>query len=55
MCLVIAYSCFVDRFYCSKFYLRPQFVDTLLIVRLEPNMSMRRAVIFNYYFLVHKV
>ena len=33
---------------------RPQFADTLLIVRLRPNMSMRRAVIINY-FLVHKM
>ena len=28
--------------------LRPQFVDTLFIVRLRLNMSMRRAVIINY-------
>ena len=33
---------------------RPPFVDTLSIVRLRPNMPMRRAVIINYYFLVHK-
>ena len=33
----------------------PQFVDTLFIVKLRPNMSMRRAVIINYYFLVHKI
>ena len=26
---------------------RPQFVDTFFIVRLKPNMSMRRAVIIN--------
>ena len=26
----------------------PQFVDTLFIVRLRPNMSMRRAVIINH-------
>ena len=31
-----------------KVYVRPQFVDTLLIVRLRPNMSMRHAVIINY-------
>ena len=35
------------------FNIRPQFVDTLFIVRLMPNMSMRRAVI--NYFLVHKI
>ena len=35
--------------------IRPQFVDTLLIVRLRPNMSMRRAVMINDYFLVHKM
>ena len=34
--------------------IRPQFVDTLFIVRLRLNMSMRRAVIINY-FLVQKV
>ena len=27
---------------------RPQFVYTLFIVRLRPNMSMRREVIINY-------
>ena len=27
---------------------RPQFVNTLLIVRLRSNMSTRRAVIINY-------
>ena len=27
---------------------RPQFVDTLFIVRLRPNLSMLRAVIINY-------
>ena len=27
---------------------RPQFVDTLFIVILRPNISMRRAVIINY-------
>ena len=27
---------------------RPQFVDTLFIVRLIPNMPMRRALIINY-------
>ena len=30
-----------------KVSLRPQFVDTFFIVRLRPNMSMRRAVIIN--------
>ena len=35
------------------FNIRPQFVDTLFIVRLMPNMSMRRAVI--NYFLVQKI
>ena len=34
--------------------LRPQFVDNLLIVRLRLSISMRRAVIINY-FLVQKV
>ena len=34
--------------YIQSSYLRPQFVDTLLIVRLRPNMSMCRAVIINY-------
>ena len=33
----------------------PEFVDTLLIVRLRPNVSMRRAVIIMNYFLVHKI
>ena len=28
--------------------IRPQFVDALFIVRLKPNLSMRRAVIINY-------
>ena len=28
--------------------IRPQFVDTLFIVRLISNMSVRRAVIINY-------
>ena len=37
--------------FCS---FRPQFVDTLFIVRLSPNMSMRCAVIINY-FLVHNI
>ena len=32
--------------YCN--FARPQFVDTLFIVRLRPNMSMRPAVIINY-------
>ena len=45
---------------CSRYLLsiivllRPQVVNTLFIVRLRPNMSMRRAVIINY-FLVHKM
>ena len=45
---------------CSRYLLsiivllRPQIVNTLFIVRLRPNMSMRRAVIINY-FLVHKI
>ena len=35
---------------------RPQFVDTLFIVRSRPNISMRRAVIINYQLvLVHKI
>ena len=35
---------------------RPQFVDTLFIVRLRTNLSMRRAVIINYLlFLVHEI
>ena len=42
------------RFAYFKDIVRPQFVDTLFIVTLRPNMSMRRAVI-NYYFLVHKM
>ena len=29
-------------------WFRPQFVDTLFIVRLRPNMPMRRAVIINH-------
>ena len=39
---------------CSRYLLsiivllRPQIVNTLFIVRLRPNMSMRRAVIINY-------
>ena len=37
-----------------KINFRPQFVDNLFIVRLRPNMSVRRAVIINY-FLVHKI
>ena len=37
------------------YFLRPQFLDTLFIVRLRPNTSMRCAVIINYYFLVHKM
>ena len=37
------------------FFVRPQFVDTLFIVRLRSKMSMRRAVVINYYFLVHKI
>ena len=32
-----------------------QFVDTLFMVRLRPNMSMHHAVIINHYFLVHKI
>ena len=32
----------------NRITLRPQFVDTLFIVRLRPNMSMRRAVIIDY-------
>ena len=36
-------------------YIRPQFVNTLFIVRLRPNISMHRAVIINYYFSVHKM
>ena len=43
---------FIKSNYC--FNIRPQFVDTLFNVRLSPNMSMRRAVIINY-FLVHKI
>ena len=38
------------------FTLRPQLVDTLFIVRLRSKMSMRRAVIINYYYyLVHEI
>ena len=38
-------------------YIRPQFVDTLFIVSLRLNMSMRHVVIINHllYFSVHKV
>ena len=46
-----------ECFRIFKHYLnkeRPQFVDTLFIVRLRLNMSMRRAVIINY-FLAQKV
>ena len=32
----------------STVFLRPQFVDTLFIVKLRPNISMHRAVIINY-------
>ena len=35
--------------------IRPQFADTLFIVRLRPDMSMHHAVIVNYYFLVQKI
>ena len=35
----------------STVFLRPQFVDTLFVVKLRPNTSMRRAVIINYYLL----
>ena len=36
--------------HCSymQYLVRPQFVDTLFIIRLRPNMSMHRAVINNY-------
>ena len=34
---------------------RPQFVDTLFIIRLRPNMSICYAIIINYYFLVQKI
>ena len=37
----------------STVFLRPQFVDTLFIVKLRPNISMHRAVIIHYLF-VHK-
>ena len=37
------------------FTLSPQLVDTLFIVRLRSKMSMPRAVIINYYFLVHEI
>ena len=32
----------------NRITLSPQFVDTLFIVRLRPNMSMRRAVLIDY-------
>ena len=32
----------------TRLPVRPQFVDTLFIVRLRSNMSMRHAVIINY-------
>ena len=41
-------------FFLLNFLVRPQFVDTLFIVRLRLNMSMRRAVI-TIIFLVQKV
>ena len=49
--------------YCISFwgpkiwnkFLRPQFVDTLFIIRLRPNMSICYAIIINYYFLVQKI
>ena len=49
--------------YCISFwgpkiwnkFLRPQFVDTLFIIRLRPNLSMHCAVIISYYFLVQKI
>ena len=36
--------------HCSymQYLVRPQFVDTLFIIRLRPNMSMHLAVISNY-------
>ena len=36
--------------HCSymQYLVRPQFVDTLFIIRLRPNMSMHRVVINNY-------
>ena len=36
----------------STVFLRPQFVDTLFIVKLRPNTSMRRAVIINYLLFI---
>ena len=32
----------------------PQFVDNLFIIRLRLNLTMCRALIINYYFLVQK-
>ena len=36
-------------------YIWLQFVDTLFIVRLRPNILMCCVIIINYYFLVHKM
>ena len=35
----------------EEYTIKPQFVDTLFIVRLISNMSVRRAVIINYLFI----
>ena len=44
----IFFECSVIYSFSQQIHLKPQFVDTLFIVRLRLNMSMHRAVIINY-------